>query len=59
MPGVRIRLRPDPRAALIVAAESEGFATKNLVIGMDNPGVGPSAQVVPAELVCAEGTKTL
>jgi hypothetical protein len=44
---------------LIVAAESDGSATKNSLIGIDVPGVAPPAQLVPAEFLCAEGTKTL
>ena len=59
MPGVRMRFLPEPNAALIVAAESVGWAMKNFVIGMDEPGVAPLAHVVPAELRCTEGTKTL
>ena len=40
-------MRPEPSASLIVAAESEGFATKNLLIGIDVPGVAPPPQLVP------------
>src|ERR1700674_5675616 len=43
----------------MVAAESVGPAMKNLSIGIEEPGVGPAAHVVPAELCCVEGTKTL
>src|SRR3954453_8250055 len=53
-----MRFLPECSAALIVAAESAGFATKNLPIGIDRPGVAPSAHVVPDEFFCAEGTKT-
>jgi hypothetical protein len=44
---------------LIVAAESVGWATKKFSIGIDRPGVAPPAYVVPAELCCTLGTKTL
>src|SRR6266436_5367351 len=43
----------------MVAAESAGWATKNLPIGIDVPGVGPFAHVVPELFSCAEGTSTL
>ena len=59
MPGVRMRSLPEPNALLIVAAESLGWAMKNLLIGIDKPGVAPFAQVVPEVFVWTEGTKTL
>src|SRR5437660_5069371 len=43
----------------MVAAESLGWAMKNLLIGSDEPGVAPFAQVVLEVFVCTEGTKTL
>src|SRR5512135_2202592 len=58
MPGVRMRFIPVARARLIAAAVSDGLATKNFLIGIERPGVGPSAQVVPAESCCGEGAKT-
>ena len=36
-----------------------GLAMKKSSIGMDEPGVGPLPHVVPAELRCTAGTKTL
>jgi len=54
-----MRFMPEPKAALIVAAESVGWAMKNLLIEMDEPGVAPLAHDVPTELRCTEGTKTL
>src|SRR5205807_2995112 len=59
MPGVRMRSLPLANALLIVAAESLGWAMKNLLIGRDEPGVAPFAQVVPEVFVWIEGTKTL
>ena len=50
---------PEPNALLIVAAESVGLATKNFSIRMDEPSVAPAPHVVPTELFCTEGTKTL
>src|SRR5258708_38730914 len=59
MPGVRMRSLPEPNALLIVATESVGWAMKDLLIGLDGPGVGVCAQVVPEVFVWTEGTKTL
>src|SRR5260370_33760493 len=59
MPGVRMRSLPEPNALLIVATESVGWAMKNLLIGINEPGVAPFAQVVPEGFVWTEGTKTL
>jgi len=59
MPGVSMRFLPKSNCALICAAEFVGCATKKLEIGMDEPGVEPPAQVVPTELRCTAGTKTL
>src|SRR5262245_49122379 len=38
---------------------SVGFAMKKSSIGIECPGVGPFAQVVPRESSCASGTNTL
>ena len=38
---------PVANASLIVTTESVGWAMKNLLIGIDVPGVGPLAHVVP------------
>src|SRR5258708_31079373 len=54
-----MRFSPLANALLIVAAESLGWAIKNLLIGIDEPGVAPFAQVVPEVFVWTEGTKTL
>src|SRR5689334_1222160 len=58
MPGVNSRLSPPASAALMVAAESPGCATKNRVSGIELPGPAPPAQVMPAVLVRSVGTNT-
>ena len=50
---------PRASASLIASTESDGFATKKSLSGTVRPAVMPSAQVMPLELVCAEGTRTL
>ena len=59
MPGVKIKCFPWARALLIVPRLSVGLAMKKAVIGIDEPGGGPLPQVIPAELLCTAGTKTL
>src|SRR5437660_8177978 len=59
MPGVRMRSLPEASASLILSTESVGWAMKNRLMGMDEPGVAPLAHVVPTELRCTAGTKTL
>jgi hypothetical protein len=59
MPGVKIKCFPWARALLIVPKSSVGLAMKKSMIGIDEPGAGPLAQVVPEEFLCNAGTKTL
>ena len=54
-----MRSCPLARAALILATGSAGLAMKNLSIGIEEPVVGPFAQVVPTESWRSAGTKTL
>jgi hypothetical protein len=58
MPGVKSRLSPPASAALMVAAESPGLATKNWSRPRVVPGVVPDPQEMPEELVRNEGTLT-
>ena len=59
MPGVRMRFRPELNAALIVAAESVGCGNEELRHWDGQAGRRALAHVVPTELNCTEGTKTL
>src|SRR2546423_6308307 len=54
-----MRFFPCARASLSTSTLSDGFATKKFEIGIECPGVGPLAQVVPVPFVCTSGTNTL
>src|SRR5919201_1192480 len=54
-----MRFLPSARASLISSTLSDGFATKKSEIGIEWPGVGPLAHVVPVPFVWTSGTKTL
>src|SRR5262245_13915467 len=58
-PGVKIRFLPLDSALLIDWMLSVGLAMKKSSIGIEWPGVGPFAHVVPRESTRAAGTKTL
>src|SRR3954454_23431868 len=59
MPGVKSRFLPRESARLISLTPSAGLAMKKSEMGMDRPGVGPAAHVVPRLRACASGTNTL
>ena len=50
---------PEPNALLIVARSRSAWRRRTSSIRMDEPGVAPAPHVVPTELLCTEGTKTL
>jgi hypothetical protein len=59
MPGVNSRFLPSARAALMVAALSDGLARKKSASEMDYPAGLPPDQSVPLEFSRSAGTKTL
>jgi hypothetical protein len=52
LPNHEITIRRAPLAHGIVPKSSVGLAMKKSVIGIDEPGAGPLAQVVPEEFLC-------